>query len=93
MKELIKGLYFGEILPLWEVDTRTTEYISKTRELQRIWEEIITKHPDTEPLLEEYRGVHYESANLMSYQQFLLGIRTGAQLMLELLEPINEHNK
>ena len=92
MQSIIKSLYFGDILPFWEIENRTNEYDDKTREIQKNWEEILEKYPGVEPMLEQYRTAHYESENIMGYQQFLLGMKIGAQLMLELLQPV-ETNK
>lgn len=92
MNNLIKAIYYGDIPPLWELDTRTAEYNEKSKKMQKIWEEIVKKFPDTEELLEQYRTAHYESENIMGYQQFLLGMKVGAQLMIELLQPIETNN-
>lgn len=92
MNNLIKAIYYGDIPPLWELDTRTAEYNEKSKKIQKNWEEIVKKFPDTEELLEEYKGAHYEAGNVMNFQQFLLGMKVGAQLMIELLQPIETNN-
>lgn len=90
MSKLIEDLYYGDIPPLWEINVRTKEYDEKSREIQRIWEEIIKNFPEGETLLDEYRSAHYEAANIMNYQQFSLGMKIGAQLMLELLQSVKK---
>lgn len=90
MKSLIERLYYGYIPPFWELDARTAEYDEKTEEILAIWEDILEKYPDVEPLLEQYRTAHYEAADIMCFQQFLLGMRTGAQLVLELMQPVEK---
>ncbi len=92
MNNLIKAIYYGDIPPLWELDTRTAEYNEKSKKIQKTWEEIVKNFPDAEDLLDEYRGAHYEAGNFMNFQQFLLGMKIGSQLIIELLQPV-ETNK
>lgn len=90
MKSLIEALYYGDIPPFWEINVRTKEYDEKSRKIQKKWEEIIAEFPETETLLEEYRSAHYDAGNVMNFQQFNLGMKIGAQLMLELTNSVKK---
>lgn len=88
MNNIIKDIYYGNIFPDEGKQPQTPEACEKAKQILLIHNEILEAFPDAEELLERYRAAHYDSAAYFGYQQFQLGIRLGAQLMLELMAPI-----
>lgn len=88
MDNIIKDMYFGNILPFWEIQHRTKEYDEKSKQILKIQKELLEAFPEAEQLLESYCTAHYESADIFGYQQFQLGMKVGAQIMMEMLKPI-----
>ena len=88
MNNIIKDMYFGNILPFWEIQHRTKEYDEKVEQILKIQKDLLKAFPETKELLESYCAAHYESADIFGYQQFQLGVKVGAQIMMEMLMPI-----
>ena len=88
MDNIIKDMYFGNVLPFWEIQHRTKEYDEKANQILKIQKELLEAFPEAEQLLESYCTAHYESADIFGYQQFQLGMKVGAQIMMEMLKPI-----
>ena len=88
MDNIIKDMYFGNVLPFWEIQHRTKEYDEKSKQILKIQKELLEAFPEAEQLLESYCTAHYESADIFGYQQFQLGMKVGAQIMMEMLKPI-----
>ena len=87
MEDIIRELYYGDII-LSETLVKTKEFTEKRKEIIKIEEKLKEKFPESREMLEDY---FYERAGIdtvSEYQQFLLGFRTGAQLMLEMLKPL-----
>ena len=90
MDNIIKDMYFGNVLPFWEIQHRTKEYDEKSKQILKIQKELLEAFPEAEQLLESYCTAHYESTDIFGYQQFQLGMKVGAQIMMEMLKPIEE---
>lgn len=87
MNKIIKDIYYGNILPFEEAPTEPLKAKEKAEHILQIHNEILEAFPNAEELLESYRTVHYDSAEYYGCQQFQLGMRLGAQLMMELMSP------
>lgn len=90
MNNLIKGMYFGDVLPFGEIHPLHTECNRKASKVVEIEKRIISAFPDSKELMEEYENARVEHNEIFGYQQFLLGMRTGAQLVLELMQPVEK---
>ena len=87
---IIKNMYYGELFPLWERYPDTKEYSEKTKEILDIQRELLGKFPDVKEYLERYFEAHYGAANEFGFQQFQMGVRIGAQLMLEMMRKVEK---
>ena len=88
MDNIIKDMYFGNVLPFWEIQHRTKEYDEKSKQILKIQKELLEAFPEAEQLLESYCTAHYKSADIFGYQQFQLGMKVGTQIMMKMLKPI-----
>ena len=87
---IIKNMYYGELFPLWERYPDTKEYAEKTKEILDIQRELLGKFPDVKEYLERYFEAQYGAANEFGFQQFQMGVRVGAQLMLEMIRKVEK---
>lgn len=85
---ILEGLFFGSQRPFDEVDMNCPEYHKAGEKVDRIKEEILEKHPDLEQLMEEYSTAQMEQTELGRFHEFSVGVRVGAQLMLEMLKEL-----
>ena len=90
MKSILKGMYYGDVLPLTEIHPLHTECSRKAAKVLEAEKRILAAFPDSRELMEEYENAQVEHNDIYGYQQFLLGIRTGAQLALELMQPVEK---
>lgn len=87
MEDIIKELYYGDII-LGDLTVQTKEYPKKRKEIVKAEEKLLEKFPEHRELLEDYFLERAGLESISEYQQFLLGFRTGAQLILEMLKPL-----
>ncbi len=87
---ILKDMYYGELFPLWERYPDTKEYAEKTKEILDVQRELLEKFPDAKECLERYFEAHYGSANEFGFQQFQMGVKVGAQLMLEMMRKVEK---
>ena len=90
MKSIIEAMYNGNTLPLMEVHLLRKECNQKADEFMGFEKKILQKYPKAKKLFEKYSDAQSEYIDMYSYQQFLLGMRMGAQIIIELLEPIEK---
>jgi len=90
MKSIIEKLYYGNIHPIMEVQLLHNECNQKAKEFMELEKKILQKYPKAKKLFEKYGDAQAEHTDMYGYQQFLLGMRMGAQIMMELLEPIEK---
>lgn len=53
-------------------------------------DEIIKEFPDAKEIFEKYFATYQESAHEFEFLQFQIGVRVGAQLMLEMMKEIEK---
>ena len=80
--------YSSEAKAKWGETEAFEEYAEKTKEILDIQRELLGKFPDVKEYLERYFEAHYGAANEFGFQQFQMGVRVGAQLMLEMMKEI-----
>jgi len=87
---IIKDMYYGNVPSFIELNPHSEAYDEKIGEILMLQDEIIKKFPDIRGLLEKYftayRGASYE----YEFLQFQMGVRVGAQLMLDMMKEIDE---
>lgn len=88
MKSIIEGMYSGTLRPLGEVHTQSAERTERIKNLQTAEQDFVEQFPECRAAFEKYLAENAEFESASAYEQFLLGFRTGAQLMLEMLQPI-----
>lgn len=86
--ELLERLYRGKIGYFGEIRIENADYAAAGKRMIEAEKQLIEKHPEIEALFEEYQAIHSEVINKSEYEKFALEFRIGAQLMLEMLKPI-----
>lgn len=85
---ILEGLFFGSQVPFDEVDVDDPEYYSACRKVDGCKAKILEQHPDLEQLMEEYANTQMEQTELERFHEFSVGVRVGAQLMIEMMKEI-----
>lgn len=85
---ILEGLFFGSQVPFNEVDINCPEYYRAGDKVEGIKAEILEQHPDLEQLMEDYTNAQLEQSELGRFHEFSVGVRVGAQLMLEMLKEL-----
>ena len=85
---VLEGLFFGSQVPFDEVDVDDPEYYSACRKADECKAKILEQHPDLESLMEELANTQMEQAELGRFHEFSVGVRVGAQLMIEMLKAL-----
>ena len=63
---------------------------SRQELVEAVQRELLEKFPDVKEYLERYFEAHYGAANEFGFQQFQMGVRVGAQLMLEMMRKVEK---
>ena len=87
---IIKDMYYGNIPSFIELNPRSENYDEKMGEILMLQDEIIKEFPDAKEIFEKYFNVYRDSVNEFEFLQFQMGVRVGAQLMLEMMKEIEE---
>ena len=87
---ILKDLYYGNIPSFMELNPRSEEYDEKMEEMLKLQDEIIKELPDAKGILEKYFIAYHSSAYEFEFLQFQMGVRVGAQLMLEMMRKIEK---
>ena len=85
---ILKDMYYGNVPSFIELNPHSEAYDEKIGEILILQDEIIKKFPDIRELLEKYFATYQESAHEFEFLQFQMGVRVGAQLMLEMMKEI-----
>ena len=88
MHDMIGQLYSGTIRPFEEIHEPTPEREAAIRKFRAAEQNFIEQHRECEHDLEVMLSEYAELESYTAYEQFALGFRAGAQLMLEALRPI-----
>ena len=89
MRDILKGIYYGEILPFWEHSFEDAEYYRKMMASIKADSELREHFPEAEKLIDAHNNARNDVEEIISYNQFLFGFRVGAQLMLEMMRNID----
>ena len=85
---ILEGLFFGSQVPFDEVNMDCPEYYRAGDKVSECKAEIIKQYPDLAQLIEEYDTAQMEQNELGRFHEFSVGVRVGAQLMLEMLKEL-----
>lgn len=88
MKNIIEEIYNGNNLPFVKFHINTKDYLQKLKEVSKLETDIIEKFPECQELLEHYFDLRTETSNISAFHRFEMGFKAGAQIMLEMLSPI-----
>ena len=90
MNSIIKNMYYGNVPSFIELNPRSGEYDEKMGEILMLQDEIIKEYPYAKEIFEKYFATYQESAHEFEFLQFQMGVRVGAQLMLEIMKELDE---
>lgn len=85
---ILEGLFFGSQVPFYEVDMNCPEYYRAGDKVSECRAKIIKQYPDLAQLMEEYETAQMEQDELGRFHEFSVGVRVGAQLMLEMMKEL-----
>lgn len=85
---ILEGLFFGSQVPFDEVNMDDPEYYRACDKVDGCKAKILEQHPDLEQLMEELANAQMEQTELERFHEFSVGVRVGAQLMIEMLKEL-----
>ena len=85
---ILEGLFFGSQVPFDEVDMNCPEYYQAGDKVDKCKAKILERYPDLVQLMEEYETTQMEQSELGRFHEFSVGVRVGAQLMIEMLKEL-----
>ena len=85
---ILKDMYYGNVPSFIELNPHSEAYDEKIGEILILQDEIIKKFPDIRELLEKYFNAYRSASHEFEFLQFQMGVRVGAQLMLEMMKEI-----
>ena len=85
---ILEGLFFGSQVPFDEVDMNCHDYFRAGDKVCECRANILKQYPDITKLMEEYENAQMEQNELGRFHEFSVGVRVGAQLMLEMLKDL-----
>ena len=88
MSDMIKGLYYGTHYPFGEMHEQTAEREAAVKRFRAAEARFVEEHPDCKEAIDALLSEFSELDSYTSYEQFELGFRAGAQMVLEMLRPI-----
>ena len=85
---ILEGLFFGSQVPFDKVDMDNPEYYRACEKVSECRARILKQHPDLAQLMEDFDNALMEQTELSRYHEFSVGVRVGAQLMIEMLKEL-----
>lgn len=85
---ILEGLFFGSQVPFDEVSMDYPDYYQAGDKADKVKAEILERYPELVNLVEEYENVQMEQNELGRFHEFSVGVRVGAQLMLEMMKEL-----
>ena len=90
MNSILKDMYYGNILSFMELNPHSEEYDEKLEEILKLQVEMFKKYPEAKEFLDKYFVTYHATSHEYEFLQFQMGVRVGAQLMLEMMKNIEE---
>lgn len=88
MKNLIDELYDYDLFHLTEIADVDNTYRSAMDRIVNAEAELLKAFPDCKDILDKYQSADIDLHNLSNRNEFRKGFRAGAQLVLEMIKPI-----
>lgn len=85
---ILEDLFFGSQIPFDEASMDCPEYYRAGDKVSEYRAKILKQHPDMAQLMEEYENAQMEQTALGRFHEFSMGVRAGAQLMLEVMKEL-----
>lgn len=85
---VLEGLFFGSQIPFDEVSMNCPEYYRAGDKVSECRANILKQFPDLAQLMDEYENAQMEQNELGRFHEFSVGVRVGAQLMLEMMKEL-----
>ncbi|MDE6728923.1 MAG: hypothetical protein K2J80_13465 [Oscillospiraceae bacterium] len=85
---ILEGLFFGSQIPFDEVSMNCPEYYRAGDKVSECRANILKQFPDLAQLMDEYENAQMEQNELGRFHEFSVGVRVGAQLMLEMMKEL-----
>ena len=86
MKNIIDELYDQDLFRSFKI--RSEEYKAALNQLVKLEAEMLNTYPEIKELLEDYQSAESELTRLSNRSEFRLGVKLGAQLVLEMMKPL-----
>ena len=83
-------MYYGNIPSFIELNPHSENYDEKLEEILKLQVEMFKKYPEAKEFLDKYFVTYHDSAHEYEFLQFQMGVRVGAQLMLEMMKEVDE---
>ena len=87
---IIKDMYYGNVPSFIELNPHSGEYDEKLEEILKLQVEMFKKYPEAKEFLDKYFVTYHAAAHDYEFLQFQMGVRVGAQLMLEMMKEIEK---
>ena len=87
---IIKDMYCGNVPSFIELNPHSEAYDEKLEEILKLQVEMFKKYPEAKEFLDKYFVTYHAAAHDYEFLQFQMGVRVGAQLMLEMMKEIDE---
>ena len=88
MKNMLDELYEWDLFHITEIADVDGEYRKTMDRLLKAETELLKTFPDCKDILDEYQSADIDLHNLSNRNEFRKGFKVGAQLVLEMIEPI-----
>ena len=88
MKDLLDKLYDYDLFHLTANYSKDEEYRAALERLVKLEADILKAYPEIKELLEEYQSADTDLHSISNQNEFRMGVRFGAQLMLEMMKPL-----
>ena len=85
---LLEALYRGKIGFFGELHISSKKYSQALHNVAAAEQKLLEQYPECSELFVAFRDQQMELISISEYEQFLLGFRAGAQLMMEMLMPL-----
>lgn len=86
---IIEEMYNGDLFPVGTYSHNSEEYRKVMDDLVAAESELLKAYPQIRALFDKYQDAQITIISTNNRQEFLNGFRIGAQMMLEMLKPID----
>ena len=88
MKSILEEMYNGTLRPFSEVHTHSAEREKFAEKHLTAEQNFLEQYPECREAFEKLLAEYAEFESYIACEQFQLGFRAGAQMMMEMLRPI-----